>query len=64
MKTGEDLKEHLAKVSFDASQKIIEFRKLWMERYPDHIEQTYYNLAMGLLDSLQTVVRLSAGVEE
>jgi len=64
MKTGEDLKDHLAKVSFDACQKIIEFRKLWIEQYPDYIDQSYYNLAMNLLDVMLTVVRLSAGVEE
>ena len=64
MKQGQELKEHLNTVSFEARQKVIELRKILMEKYPDHIDQTYYNLAMGMLDSLQTVIRISAGVEE
>ena len=64
MKTGEELKEHLNTVSFQTRQKVIELRKFWMEQYPDYIDQTFYHLAMNLLDSLQVVVRLSAGVEE
>ena len=53
-----------AKASYSARQKVNEFRRIWMEQYPDNVDQTYYNLAMNLLDSLQTVVRLSAGVTE
>ena len=52
------------KASYNARQKVNEFRKIWMEQYPDNVDQTYYNLAMGLLDALQTVVRLSAEVTE
>lgn len=64
IKQGEELKEHLSQVSFDARQKVIELRSLWMEQYPDYIDQTCYNLAMNLLDSLQTVIRLSTKVDE
>ena len=50
--------------AYDARQKINEFRKIWMSDYPDNIDQTYYNLAMNLLDALQTVVRLAGEVTE
>ena len=53
-----------SKASYKARQKVNEFRKMWMEEYPDNVGQTYYNLAMNLLDALQTVVRLSAEVTE
>lgn len=64
MKQGEELQEHLNTVSFSARQKVIELRSLLMEQYPDYIDQSCYNLAMNLLDGLQTVIRLSAKVEE
>lgn len=64
IKEGKELQEHLRHVEFSARQKVCELRKLWLEQYPDYIDQTYYNLAMHLLDSLQTVIRLSAKVEE
>lgn len=64
MKQRQELKEHLKAVSFEARQKVIELRQILMEKYPDYIDQTHYNLAMSMLDSLQTVIRISAGVEE
>ena len=64
IKEGEELKEHLDRVSCAARQKVIELRSLLMEQYPDYIDQTCYNLAMTLLDGLQTTIRLSAKVEE
>ena len=59
-----DPKEAVSKVTYAARQKVLEFRRLWMEQYPDSVDQTYYNLVMSQLDIMQTLVRLAAEVEE
>jgi hypothetical protein len=56
--------EAVAKASYEGRRMIIEFRRMWMEKYPDSVDQTFYNLVMNQLDSLQTLVRLSAEVKK
>lgn len=52
------------KAVYEARQKINDLRKVWMEKYPDSIDQTFYNLVISHIDILMTLIRLSADVEE
>ena len=51
------------KASYSARNKINEFRCMWMNEYPETVDQTFYNLVMQTLDNLQVLVRLSGEAE-
>ena len=58
-------KETKAKeAAYDGRTKVNEFRKMWLEKYPEDTDQTGYNLVMHLLDALQTAVHLAGEIEE
>ena len=48
------------KATYEARQKVLELRKLMAEKYPDSVDQTYYKLIMNQIDTLMTLIRLSA----
>ena len=59
-----DPKKAIEDATFKAILKVIELRKIWMEEYPDCVDQTLYNIVMEQLDILLSIIRLSAKVEE
>ena len=59
-----DPKKAIEDATFKAILKVIELRKIWMEEYPDCVDQTLYNIVMEQLDILLSLIRLSAKVEE
>lgn len=52
------------KASREAKNKVQELWKIWVEQYPDNIDQTYYHLVISHIEILKTLLRLSAGVIE
>ena len=52
------------KASYTARAKIHELRSKWMEEFPTTVDQTFYQLVMDQLDTLQVLVRLAGEVKE
>lgn len=52
------------KAYYSARTKVNELRRLWMNEYPETVDQSCYNLVMHLIDSLETAARLAGDVTE
>jgi len=52
-----DPKETIETATFEARKKVLELQTLWMEKYPDYVDQTLYDLASQQIDHLLILIR-------
>lgn len=64
MKTPEETAIAVNKATYEARVKINELWKIWMEQYPDYVDQTLYNLVITQIETTCTLIRLAAEVKE
>jgi hypothetical protein len=52
------------KASYAAREKVNDLWKVWINEYPTTVDQTFYNLVLGQIEALRTLIRLAGEVEE
>jgi hypothetical protein len=52
------------KACYNARQKLNELWKLWVEQYPDSVDQTLFKVVRGQIEQLRELVRLAATVKD
>lgn len=52
------------KACFGARQKLIDLWKLWVEQYPDSVDQILFKVVRSQIEQLRELVRLAATVKD